>query len=130
MSIANVGTDVAPLAHDIYVTCFEPLGHHVLVYPDQVNDRIGSIFLTQQTRQQEQLARIFGTVVKVGPQAWKAHDPTGRGEGEPWAKPGDRIVFAKYGGFVLEDPDTKECYRLLNDEDVTCKVNEENRKEA
>ena len=46
--------------------------------------------------------------------AWKAFDG-----GEPWAKVGDRVAFAKYGGFKIEDPDTKEVYRLLNDEDIT-----------
>jgi co-chaperonin GroES (HSP10) len=31
---------------------------------------------------------------------------------------GDRVTFAKYGGFSIEDPITKEKFRILNDEDI------------
>jgi co-chaperonin GroES (HSP10) len=52
--------------------------------------------------------------------SWKAFD-----EGKPWAKVGDRVAFAKYGGFILEDEKTLEKVRVLNDEDVVAIWREE-----
>ena len=91
-----------------------PCGHRCLVKVDEVEEVTkGGIILAQTTRDSQQLAGIFGTVVAIGPNAWKAFD-----EGEPWALVGDRVCFAKYGGFVIEDEKTGENFRLLNDEDV------------
>lgn len=95
----------------------QPCGHRVLVRPDEVSDRRGSLYVPATTREREQYAQIFGTIVAIGPTAWKGFD-----EGQPWAKVGDRVAIAKYGGFVIEDPATKEQFRLLNDEDITCIV--------
>jgi chaperonin GroES len=98
----------------------EPVGHRVLVKPDSVEEVTkGGIILAQTTRETQQLAGIIGTVVAVGDNAWKGFD-----DGHAWAKVGDRVAFAKYGGFVIEDPTTKEQYRLLNDEDITCIITE------
>lgn len=104
---------------DIFATAIEPVGHRVLVYPDQIADRRGSLYVPADVRSREQYAHIFGTIVKAGPQAWKAFD-----DGKPWVQVGERVVFAKYGGFVIEDPDTKELYRVLNDEDIVGRLND------
>lgn len=115
MNIVDVATkETVPPKVDIYATCLEPVGHRVLVYPDQLADRRGRLYVPADVLQREQYAHIFGTLVKVGPQAWKGFD-----DGSPWAKVGDRVAITKYGGFVIEDPETKELYRLLNDEDIT-----------
>jgi len=119
MSLVSTADDTVPPDVDIYATCLEPIGHRVLIYPDQLSDRRGSIYVPESVRRQEQYAHIFGTVVKVGPQAWKAFD-----DGTPWCKVGDRVIFAKYGGLVLEDPNTKELYRCLNDEDCVGIIND------
>lgn len=95
-----------------------PQGHRVLVAPDKKEEKTqGGIILTKSIQQQEELAGIFGTIVAIGPNAWKAFD-----DGQPWAEVGDRVVYSKYGGLVLEDPDTKEMYRLLNDDDIYCTI--------
>jgi co-chaperonin GroES (HSP10) len=67
----------------------------------------------QTTLERERYAQTFGTIVAIGPTAWKGFD-----DGAPWAKVGDRVSYAKYGGYLLEDPETKEHFRILNDEDV------------
>jgi co-chaperonin GroES (HSP10) len=38
---------------------------------------------------------------------------------------GDRVVFAKYGGKAIFDPDSKIKYVALNDEDVIAIVTKE-----
>lgn len=93
-----------------------PAGHRVLVKVDEIEEKTkGGIILVDADKQTE--ANIFGTLVDVGPTAWKAFD-----DGDAWAKIGDKVAFAKYGGFVIIDPDTRESYRLLNDEDITCVI--------
>lgn len=92
----------------------EPAGHRVLVKVEEIEEKTaGGIIVPKTTQEQQTQANIFGTVIAVGVNAWKAFD-----SGEAWAKVGDRVAIAKYGGFVIEDPDTKETFRLLNDEDI------------
>lgn len=97
------------------MTTIEPAGHRVLVKVEEVEKKTaGGIIIADTIRDKMTEANIFGTIVKIGQNAWKAFD-----DGVPWAKEGDRVAFAKYGGFVIEDPNTKEQFRLLNDEDIT-----------
>ena len=92
----------------------EPAGHRVLVTPEKVDERTaGGLFLPDQAKDARTQSQIFGTVVAVGKNAFKAFD-----DGHSWCEVGDKIAFAKYGGFIIEDPETKEQFRLLNDEDV------------
>lgn len=95
----------------------KPCSYHVLVRPDNVSERAGTLYLPTATREREQLAQVFGEIVAIGPSAWKGFD-----DGEPWAKVGDRVSYAKYGGFLLEDPETKEHFRLLLDKDIVAVI--------
>lgn len=99
-------------------TRFRPCGHRVLVMPDDVEEMRGSLYVPQSVRDKEQYEQIFGTVVRIGRNAWKGFD-----DGHPWAEVGDRVMIAKYGGFIVQNPKTGECLRLLNDEDI-CIVDE------
>ena len=90
-----------------------PAGHRVLVKIDEVEEKTtGGIFIPKATAERQEEAGIIGTLVAVGDTAWKDFG------GRAWACIGDRVMIAKYGGFIAEDPDTKEKYRLLNDEDI------------
>lgn len=93
----------------------KPCGHRVLVIPDPIEEKTagGIIIQTEVTKDREAQAQTFGTIVDIGPNAWMAFD-----DGKPWAKIGDHVSFAKYGGFVMRDPHDKKEYRLLNDEDI------------
>lgn len=91
----------------------KPAGHRVLVIPEEVDEKTGSIYLPAETRARMGDAQIFGKVVAVGATAFKAFD-----DGDPWCQVGDRVAFAKYGGFIIKDPDDNKLYRLLNDEDI------------
>jgi co-chaperonin GroES (HSP10) len=95
----------------------KPAGHRVLVKPDEVEEKVGSLYLAVETKERRANEQIFGTLVAIGANAWKAFD-----DGSAWAKVGDRVTFAKYGGFTIEDPVTKEKLRLLNDEDICAVV--------
>jgi co-chaperonin GroES (HSP10) len=92
---------------------WEPAGFRILVKPDDPPDKIGSLYVPMSVKESRAVENVKGVIVKVGMTAWKAFD-----QGKPWAKVGDRVAFAKYGGFVLEDEKTKEQFRLLSDEDI------------
>lgn len=94
-----------------------PCGHRVLVKPEPVEKVTKSgIILHHDAAEREELANIIGTVVAIGPTAWMTEN-LGK---VAWCKVGDRVAFAKYGGFVMVDPEDGEKYRLINDEDCTC----------
>jgi co-chaperonin GroES (HSP10) len=92
----------------------KPTGHHVLVKPEKAEDRSkGGIWAPASVIESQTKGTIYGELIAVGPNAWKAFD-----DGKPWAKIGDKVTFAKYGGAPIEDPETREFYRILNDEDI------------
>ena len=92
----------------------KPAGHRVLVRIDEAEEVTkGGIIITKTIADKQTEAGIFGTLVAVGPTAWQGFD-----DGLAWVEVGDRVAIAKYGGFIIEDPQTKEQFRLLNDEDI------------
>jgi len=94
----------------------EPEGVKVLVLPDAVPDKTdGGIWRPDTTKDDEQYAVTRGTIVKLGPDAELSF------EGKPLMEQ-DHVVYAKYGGFIIEDDDTKTKYRLLNDEDILARI--------
>jgi co-chaperonin GroES (HSP10) len=94
-----------------------PKGCIVLVRPDKKEEKTqGGIILAETIRHQEDLASTTGVILAIGPDAWA--------DSTPRAKVGDRVMFSKYGGLLSEDPDTKEPYRLLNDVDIYCTIEE------
>lgn len=55
-----------------------------------------------------------GTVIDFGPSAWL--DPALGGV--PWCKKGDKVVYAKYSGKFLINPDDKKEYVVVNDDAI------------
>jgi len=60
----------------------------------------------------EQNAIDKGTIVDVGQGCWQP--PIG--DGTPWCKIGDKVIFAKYAGSIRKEGE--DIYILLNDEDI------------
>jgi len=72
----------------------------------------------------EKAGRMIGVLVAKGPQAWKAFAvPLAKNVSDAvvladWAEVGETIMYSRYAGKEIYDPDTgKELY-LINDEDV------------
>lgn len=101
-----------------------PVGHRILVKIDEadLSRDFGDagIFEIVSDKKLEDARQIIGTLVAVGPQAWKAYGP--EFSGKPWAKVGDRVLTAEYAGKTVEDPETGKLFKLMNDEDVTAVV--------
>ena len=101
-----------------------PLGNRVLILPDSIEEvSKGGIIIGggAEFERQEKAACTTGTIVDFGPSAWL--DPALGGE--PWVKKGDRVVFAKYSGKYIKDPeDDKIEYMVVNDDAIQVRIEE------
>lgn len=105
----------------------KPAGHRVLVKPDPIEETDDTmakakemgleIIKDAQTKRAEEASQVVGTIVSIGNTAWVGFD-----DGEPWAHVGNRVLYSKYGGRFVQDPDTDEEFVVLNDEDIICIV--------
>lgn len=96
----------------------DPAGHRVIIKPDSLEEiSEGGIVMAYVDKKRQEGGIHTGTLIKIGPTAWKAFD-----DGVPWAKEGDRVYFAKYGGYEIDHNGEK--YRVMNDEDVTAIIRE------
>jgi len=92
-----------------------PEGTKVVIEPDLVDSRTkGGLWLPQQSQKMEQNAVTTGTLVKIGPEA-EIHFGIEQGEIRE-ASPGDRVIFARYGGVEIKWG--KKRYRIVQDADV------------
>ena len=95
--------------------------------------------LLDDTREAQQSCNASGTLIDVGPDAFnhvtektyrvidgelRLVEVSKRGYSQPFAKPGDRVSFAKFSGQKYTGKDNKR-YLVLNDEDITCKLDKE-----
>lgn len=99
-----------------------PCGHRVIIKPDPVEEKSKGGIVVVATEQEERMQKagnMKGTIISVGPTAWRAFD-----DGKPWAKEGDRVYYAKYAGKFIVDPETEEEYVICNDEDIVATFSE------
>lgn len=95
---------------------FDPLDLRVLIKPDEAEKvTAGGIILPEAETDKADMAMTFGTLIAAGVNAWE--EAAGRSPAFVKPKPGDRVVFAKYGGISIKGKDGVK-YRLMNDEDV------------
>lgn len=109
-----------------------PCGDRVLIKPDEIEEKTeGGIIIPGTVGELHAMAQSIGTFVAAGPDAYMdsvTRDSEGRiverrGFSQSFAKPGDRVAFAKYGGLQVNGKDG-QAYRLMNDVDVTAVVEE------
>jgi co-chaperonin GroES (HSP10) len=99
----------------------KPILHRIVVKADDIDEKdehfkrakeVG-ILVARNERDREQAAIDTGVVVSIGPTAFRDF-----GEDAPPIKEGDSVVYARYAGKVIVDPETDEKFVALNDEDV------------
>jgi co-chaperonin GroES (HSP10) len=73
------------------------------------------IYIPPTVRERYDLASVEGTIVDMGPQAFKQF-----GDGGLQAQIGDQVKFAKFCGADFDEDGVK--YRIMNDEDVLCVI--------
>lgn len=96
----------------------EVIGFRILVKPDnileskQYKTTIKDFVIAGQEKEREQQAVDKGIVVQMGPAVfddYKFDNPL---------QPGDHIVYAKFAGKEVVDPETEEKFVIILDEDV------------
>ena len=99
-----------------------PAGHRVLVQADEyMKSYEGVIEIPQNVKDRSQNAQTAGTVIALGTTAYQEQ---GFGNGTCWCQPGDRVMFARYGGVQVMGKD-KKTYRILPDQDIFAIIDKE-----
>ena len=99
----------------------EALGNRVIIKPDSIEEvTSGGIVIAQTSTylREEKAATSTGIVVDYGPAAWL--DPIMGGE--PWVEKGDKVVFARYAGKYVTDPDDDQEYVVINDDAIQVRI--------
>lgn len=101
-----------------------PAGHKVLIKPLEVTTQTESgLFLAVDT-ERELHATTEGTIIALGDTAYLKVD-----DGRKWVKPGDKVLYAKYAGSMVKDPDTQEDFVVVHDVDIICIITRETKGE-
>src|SRR2546421_11595873 len=93
----------------------EPLGVAVLVEPYEPEVKKSTIVLPETAKERATMVECRAIVIAVGPNAW--HD-----EPCPRAKPGDKVYITRFAGNMVVGPKDGKSYRLINDRDCFCKI--------
>jgi co-chaperonin GroES (HSP10) len=89
-----------------------PVDLRILVKPDPVEEKIGSIYMPDQAKDKAKYAATKATLVAAGSNAFKEW-----GDAAMKPKPGSRVLFAQYTG-ARERGDDGEDYIIMNDGDL------------
>lgn len=95
-----------------------PSGFKVLIRPDEVAEKIGSIILAPESTEKQKYATTKGTIIAIGAAAF-THITDAEWAGAT-PKAGDRVIYTKYGGMRVEGRDTLDGkdYLLVKGEDI------------
>lgn len=91
----------------------EPTEYKVVVKPEEVQQKIGSIFIPEDHQEKQQFSQQEGILIAISPAAFN-YDGMVQ---ETAPKPGDRVLYAKFAGFMRKGKDGVE-YRIIADKDI------------
>jgi co-chaperonin GroES (HSP10) len=98
-------TGIHPCGVAVLVEPYEPeLGNSLIAIPDTV-------------RQSLKVLENRVRVIETGPAAWSDEEV-------PRAKPGDVVLITKHAGAVVTSPVNSQMYRMVNDRDIYCRLDE------
>lgn len=92
-----------------------PTEFNVLVLQKKTEDKIGSIFLPDTSKEREQYAEMEGTLIAASPLAFTFERWP---EGARKPHPGDKVIIAKYSGTRVVGKDG-QTYLLTKDKDIS-----------
>ena len=96
----------------------KPLGRAILIEPYAPEKKQGLIQLIDETVSRDQMIEQRAIVIEVGSSAW--HD-----ELEPRAQPGDKVLVAKFAGYMATGTADGKPYRFVNDRDIFAAIEKE-----
>ena len=109
------------------------LGYRLIVKPDNVktSHEVKGTDIKLAIAVHEKLYKApmsVGIVIDIGPLAWVDYNKNAILK-KPWVEIGDKILYSRYGGKLIKDPDTDEDFVVLDDGDVLCKIVETEKKQ-
>ena len=96
----------------------KPLGYAVLVKPYEPELKKSLIAIPETVRERTAMVETRALVLDIGPEAWN-------GEGTPRAAVGDKVLISKFAGVIVKGTADGETYRMVNDRDIYCKIEQE-----
>jgi co-chaperonin GroES (HSP10) len=98
---------------------FQPEGCKLLVKVEKVSEKTeGGIYLAPKGREDEQMGTVRAEVMAIGPRVDIEFE-------SGVLELGDIVIFAKYGGNVVEDKRLDGVWRVLNDEDILIRISKD-----
>jgi co-chaperonin GroES (HSP10) len=94
-----------------------PTGFRLLIALAKVADKVGSLYIPDGRKADEDVASILGVVVSMGPDCYKDES---RFTGGSYCRVGDTIMMAAYTGRRIKIGDRE--FRLINDDSVIAVV--------
>lgn len=96
----------------------KPLGRAVLVEPYEPELKKSVIVMPETVKERTAMVETRAIVIEAGPAAWDD-------EKAPRATPGDKVMISKFAGVMVKGVKDDKVYRLVNDRDIYCRINEE-----
>lgn len=97
-----------------------PVDLRILVKPDVAADKIGSVYVPEQSADKAKYATVKGLLVQSGENAFSEWGDLAR---KP--QPGDRVLFAQFAGSEVKKGADGERYVVMNDADVLAVIEAE-----
>lgn len=98
-----------------------PVEYNIVLAPARMAEKIGSILLPDEARENEGLAMQVGRIIAQSPLAY-SYDKWPDGATKP--QPGDVVWFARYAGALFTGVDGQE-YRIVKDKDIGAVIKQE-----
>lgn len=89
----------------------KPLGRAVLIKPYEPEKKSSLIVMPDSVEDRHAMIEQRAIVVEVGPNCWPD-------EPEPRAKAGDKVLVARFAGFMAKGTKDGQQYRFVNDRDI------------
>jgi co-chaperonin GroES (HSP10) len=90
----------------------------VLIEPYEPEIKSSMLIIPDAVRQNTAVVEQRATLIEAGPEAWCE-------EKEPRALPGDKVLVIKFAGHLAKGTKDGKLYRLINDRDIFCVIEEE-----
>lgn len=97
----------------------KPVGRAVLIMPYEPEMKASAIYIPPTVKERTAAVEMRAVVVEVGSECWLD-------ESRARAKAGDKVVVAKYSGWLAQGPADGKTYRMVNANDIFCLITEEN----
>lgn len=101
-----------------------PTEFKVLVEPTPIEEKVRGFIMPDSKLEHDKFAQTKGKLIAVSPLAFAYATPSEwEATGSSPPRPGDSVLFVKYGGARVKGKDGKE-YVLINDKDILATTEE------